>query len=281
MAMCRTAGFARVEHRATLPSGAGISCYRKWEPVSEPEAAVPELLAAGHATNFGINFDTRRDEYVSAVFRVPEGGVTTDGVTTDGVTTDGVTLDKLKPQAGEFGVRAISVSKLYSGAWQANFKLPPGLDAGWHEVTVRLDGAPASNAKRIAVDLPVDTSVMQITGMSDGTTWKPRALDLSKGNVLALWVTGLPENADRANLRVLLGGERLQVIFAEAGQVNARVPKETPSGRFKVEIEIGGVRSAPLALEVFGVVDSREKVDECHQPANGLQGRHIATSPSE
>jgi tRNA (mo5U34)-methyltransferase len=34
-AMCRTAGFACVQHRAIRPNGACISCYRQWEPVSE------------------------------------------------------------------------------------------------------------------------------------------------------------------------------------------------------------------------------------------------------
>src|SRR6185312_1700016 len=42
MAMCRTAGFARVEHRATLPNGACIACFRNWAcPV--PAASVAEI----------------------------------------------------------------------------------------------------------------------------------------------------------------------------------------------------------------------------------------------
>jgi hypothetical protein len=174
-----------------------------------------------------------------AVFQFPEGSVT---------------LDRVQPQVGEFGVRGISVSTLDSGAWQVNFKLPPGLEAGWRDVIVRMDGGPASNSKRIAVDLPANTSGIKITAVGDGTTWQANSLNLSTGNVLVLWVMGLPENADRANLRVLLGGERLPVVFVGAGQVNAEVPEETPSGRFEVEIEIdGGARSAPMAVEVSGV----------------------------
>jgi hypothetical protein len=97
MAMCRTAGFARVEHRATMPNGASISCYRKWESVREQGTAVPQLLEAVHNTNFGINFDTRRDDYVSAVFQFPEGCVT---------------LGSAQPQVGEFGVRGIAFRSL-------------------------------------------------------------------------------------------------------------------------------------------------------------------------
>jgi tRNA (mo5U34)-methyltransferase len=239
MAMCRTAGFARVEHRATLPLGACISCYRKWEPSSEQATKVPRLVEAVHNTNFGINFDTRRDEYVSALFQFPEAFVT---------------LDSVQPQVGEFGIRGIHVSSLDSGAWQINFKLPPGLEAGWHDVTVRVDGGPASNAKRIAVDLPANTAELKITAVADGTTWQPNSLDLREGNVLVLWIVGLPENADRANVRVFLGGQRLPVVFAGAGQVNAEVPDDAPSGRFEVEAEMNvGARSAPMAIEISGV----------------------------
>jgi uncharacterized protein (TIGR03437 family) len=123
-------------------------------------------------------------------------------------------------------------------------------------VTVRIDGGPPSNSRRIAVDLPPNTSGLKISGVSDGTTWELNSLDLRKGNVLALWVNGLPENADRANLRVLLGGQRLPVVFVSAEQVNAEVPHGILSGRFEVEIEIiGGARSEPIAIEVSGVVD--------------------------
>jgi len=161
---------------------------------------------------------------------------------------------------GEFGVRGIHVSSLDSGAWQVNFKLPPGLEAGWHDVTVRVDGGPASNSKRIAVDLPAGTSGIKITAVADGTTWQPNSLDLRRGNVLVLWVVGLPENADRANVRVLLGGQRLPVVFAGGGQVNAEVPDDAPSGCFEVEVEMnGGVRSAPMAIEISGVADERTR----------------------
>src|SRR5579862_8631799 len=78
MAMCRTAGFARVEHRATLPNGACIACYRKWEPVVTPDTMAPELLDAVHHTNFGINFQSRYDEYVLASFRWPGVDLTID-----------------------------------------------------------------------------------------------------------------------------------------------------------------------------------------------------------
>jgi tRNA (mo5U34)-methyltransferase len=73
MAFCRTAGFARVELCNELPTTAALACYRSWDDT--PDAAdaggeAPRLVAAHHNTNDGINFSSRRDEYVTAWFDV-------------------------------------------------------------------------------------------------------------------------------------------------------------------------------------------------------------------
>ncbi len=240
MALCRTAGFARVEHRATLPYGACVACFRKWEPAPSSGKAAPVLLDVFHHTNFGINFQSRYDEYVGAWFRAPD---------------DKISLETLQPQVDEFGVRAVHVSQSKEGVWQAQFKLPPGLPAGWHDVIVRTGGA-ASNPKRIAVDMPATASAVRITGLCDGTSWKPGMLDLREGSVLTVWVEGLPCNSDRANIHALLGGERLPVTFVspengqEPRQVNIPVPGEAPAGTLEVEILAGGCRSGPVEVRI-------------------------------
>src|SRR4051794_14178111 len=61
-ALCRTAGFARVEVNNVQDYGAAVTCRRKWDQVP-PNGA--KLLAAVHAENFGINFRADRGEYVS------------------------------------------------------------------------------------------------------------------------------------------------------------------------------------------------------------------------
>ncbi len=165
MAMCRTAGFARVEHRATLASGACIACYRGWEPVSELAAGAgamtaPELLDAIHHTNFGINFQARYDEYVLVSFRLPE---------------EVSTVDRFEPTVGEFGVCPVNLSRSESGVWRAKFKLPPGMTSGWHDVIVRVSGA-ASNPSRIAVDVPVPES-------ADPDSWSQGWQDVGAGCV--------------------------------------------------------------------------------------------------
>src|SRR5262249_29266089 len=49
LALCRSAGFARVEHLGTKHKHARIACYRHWEPLSGNPSTPPPVLAA--ATN--------------------------------------------------------------------------------------------------------------------------------------------------------------------------------------------------------------------------------------
>ena len=236
MAMCRTAGFARVEHRATMPFGASVACYRTWAPAGEPSGAAPELIGAFHCTNFGMNFQTRCDNYVGVSFRA----------------AGELALDDVRPEVSGYGVRPIHLSRAEDGSWRANFKLPPGLAPGWHEVTLRAGNSPSSNARRIAVDLPTDAGPVRIEGTRDGSTWEPNRLALGRGNVLSVWVSGLAESADHASIRVSLGGERLQIIFVEpaganpARQLNVHVPADAPAGELELEVN----RSAPVAIRI-------------------------------
>ena len=139
------------------------------------------------------------------------------------------TIEGTKPQVGEYGVRPYYVEKKEGGKWQANFKLPPGMTSGWHDVIVRIGGA-ASNPARIAVDVPVPPLPIRIHGVRDGKTWEPGVFNPANGNVLSAWVSDLPDNADRANVRAVLAGEPLPVHFispfgTETRQVNIPVPR--------------------------------------------------------
>jgi tRNA (mo5U34)-methyltransferase len=243
MAMCRTAGFARVEHRASLPNGACLACYRKWDSVADVNSFAPELLDAVHHTNFGINFHSKYDEYVLATFRTGE---------LDPSNGD----PRVEPQVGEFGSCPVHLSRSELGVWQTKFKLPPGLKPGWHNVSVRVCGV-VSSPRRIALDIPLHHSKIRIGGLTDGTSWEQGILDRKKGTVLSAWVTGMPENADRANVRVLLGGEQVPVIFVSppegwgARQVNIDVPEEVPAGLMELEISVGASKCLPGVVQII------------------------------
>jgi tRNA (mo5U34)-methyltransferase len=239
MAMCRTAGYARVEFRNVLEYSACLACHRHWEPAN-PRGPRVELLSVFHNTNTGINFDTRRDEYLSAGFKTEERALK---------------LPDVQPSVGGYGVRPIIVSDLGGGLWQSNFKLPPGLAPGWHEVSVAVRGGPASGGLRIAVDIPVPECAPRIAGIRDGATWAADALDLSSGRMLALWCAGLPENADRNNVHVTLNGTaRCPIQFispvGEIRQINVEVPQRFTAGSADAVVRVGTSASAPVQIRL-------------------------------
>ncbi|MEO8126368.1 MAG: DUF1698 domain-containing protein [Bryobacteraceae bacterium] len=179
MAFCRTAGFARVELRGVLDYGACVACHRTWSGPPDAPSPAPEMITVLN-TNFGINFDSGRDEYVACYFRTAESELR---------------LDEIEPEVAGYGVRPVHVSETTAGVWQANFKLPPGLQAGWHKVRIRLRNSAPSEAADIALDIPIGDAEISICGVRDAVTWSANSLDLSAGRFLCLWLTGLPPNA--------------------------------------------------------------------------------------
>jgi tRNA (mo5U34)-methyltransferase len=238
LAMCRTAGFARVELRANIEKSACVACYRHWEPASNGKEG-PELLRAVHNQNQGINFNSQRDEYVSIWFRwqgKPLG------------------RDDVQPEVDGYGVRPIHVSQFANDQWQANFKLPPGLKSGWKEVRVSVLGSRAGSAQSIAVDVPLLDLPIHLRSVTDGISWTSGQLDLKRGRAVSLWIEGLPGNADTNNLRVLLDGQPMLVTFVDAEekdgarQVNAELRSEVKPGEFAVAVELGSQRTNQVAL---------------------------------
>jgi hypothetical protein len=98
---------------------------------------------------------------------------------------------------------------------------------------------------------------LAIRSASDGVTWKEGEIDLSKGDRLAVWVAGLPENADRHNTRAWFGGELAEVVWVERGkpetarQVNVCVPEIGGQSAAQLWLEAGGGRSQPVSVRVL------------------------------
>src|SRR6185295_16182343 len=77
LAMCRTAGFARVEMLARDPTNVSLACFRKWEPEpTEPASDPPVLMSAVNTSTFGFNFAPIRDDYVACWFRTKSESLT-------------------------------------------------------------------------------------------------------------------------------------------------------------------------------------------------------------
>lgn len=243
--MCRTAGFARAELIEVHDYGAAVVCYRRWDVleaalVAAMVAAAPVLHAAVHAENFGVNFRSTEDEYIQ--FQAESTALWTP--------------ENVQPEVGGLGAAASSVVKGREGLWLCTCKLPPGLDAGWHSVRVRTEDSEWSNALRIAIDIPEHAAEIEITAACDGIDWTPGSFSL-RHRRFSLWVRGLPENVDLANVKVELDGQRHSVAFvgpADAAglrQINVLADARVGPGRCRVQAEFGGVRSPEFEIEAL------------------------------
>ena len=242
LAFCRTAGFARVELRNVIEHSACVACYRRWTAPARGAEPGPELIDASHNINFGVNFDSGADDYVSIWFHTE---------------APNLTLDDILPQVSEYGVRPLHLEPVGEHKWQANFKLPPGLVPGWHDVTVRIGQSRPSNPRRIAVAIPLTTAGLRLTGLCDGKTWIKGQMDRAQGHSISLWIAGLPENVDPNNIRVHLAGRRLSITYIETRsdgeprQVNVEVPNDVTPGTAQIDVEVADSRAEPADLQII------------------------------
>ncbi len=240
VAMCRAAGFARVELLDIEHGHAALACYRRWEPeMAEPKAEAPVMITAAHARNYGLNFRSRGDEYVACWFQAGARMVR---------------RPELRMEIGGYGVPCLHAHEEVTGRWMANFRLPPGLSPGWHEARLRFHDSGFSAVSRIAVDLPPHAETITVRAAFDGLAWTEGRL--TRGGIASFWILGLSANCDRNNIRVTLGGRRQPVEYVggpEADgfrQINAKVRPDQPSGEQEFVVEFAGVASAPLTVQV-------------------------------
>jgi uncharacterized protein (TIGR03437 family) len=121
---------------------------------------------------------------------------------------------------------------------------------------VRIATGSCGSTKRVAVDMPLEPATLQIEGVRDGSLWTSNSIDLRQGKALALWVKGLPEQADRNNLHVWVNGKPAEIVFlAEPGgasrQVNVQVPESLSAGAATVEIGLGDQPRLAIPIEVL------------------------------
>ncbi len=243
LAMCRAGGFARVELLQVSESNATVACYRRWEPPPQgPLEAAPDLVSVMNSRTLGHNFSTRKDEYIACWLRISRKAVT---------------RQQLRLEVDGLGVPALHVRRDIGDSWLANFRVPPGLEKGWKTLRLRFDNSGFSRALRIAIDLPVYASEIVLKGVYDGSTWEPGRVRAGERAFVSCWVKGLPENCDRANVRVYMGETRLVVEWIGEPdsegfrQVNAWVAGDFAKGECAFRVECAGVNSEPVTLIVI------------------------------
>jgi tRNA (mo5U34)-methyltransferase len=244
LAMCRSAGFVRVELLGTGDHHAVVACHRKWEaPPTELLSNPPDILTVENARTNGINFSTRKsEEYISVVFRAARGNVTTPEV--------------LRLEVDGLGAAALFVTP-EGDFLRATFYLPPGLEPGWHTVRMRFDDGGFGREFRVAVDLPLKVDQLVLKEVFDGLAWTKGQVTVGDRGYLSCWAGGLPENADRGNVRGFLGNKRLEVDYVGEPnadgyrQINAVVPGTTARGDQDFRLECGGVSSNSIVVRVI------------------------------
>ena len=245
LALCRAAGFARVELLCVVEQRAHVACYRHWEPEpKKPSQPRPVLTEALNLRTSEKQFESRRDDYVSLWFECD---------------TPGLTVANVLPEIGGFGVRPIFVGRKHENAWQLNCKLPPGLGAGPHDVRIRTVDSQFSALVSISVDLqqqPLDLGRLKIVGATDAETFDEYQVWLGKETWASLWVEGVPESVGRDGVKVRLGEAALPVSYLGPidkngyRQINVRLHPSTVAGEYPVAVGCGGAMSAPVRVRV-------------------------------
>src|SRR5450432_2410202 len=174
-ALCRSAGFPRVDLSNRHPYGAAMTCWRTWGDLpGAPVADAPQLLGVMNPDTHGINYRSTGDAYVTCRITAPNVALSRDTVF---------------PEVDAYGVRPVFVGEIEDAGCLVHFKLPPGLPPGWHEVRIRTTGSHPSDPQKIAIDIDSTPTALTIVGACDGVTWQPSQVSLSNA-YLSLWVDG-------------------------------------------------------------------------------------------
>jgi tRNA (mo5U34)-methyltransferase len=136
MALCRSAGFARVDFAHEANQRASLICSRQWRHRITPCAPAPLLNVAVNNRDFSVRFHPSKDEYLLCFFQTSESGLNRGDVCVD---VDGC------------GTPALLVVQTGETTWQADCLRPPYLTSGRHEVRLRTRDSDYSNTMDIFV----------------------------------------------------------------------------------------------------------------------------------
>ena len=237
LALCRTAGFARVQLESVLDHRAHVTCYRHWPEIENPREPAPYLTSVENAATRDRAFSSANDDYVAIWFNSPHADLTAADVL---------------PRIGPYGSHPVFLRNIGGDCWQVNCKLPPGLAPGRYAATLRTTNSPWGNSVRIGVDLSAEqrrqrpsttaASNIRIAIVTDGKTWERNVVHTGIDSCISLWVSGLPDQAARDVIAVWLDGNDLPAVYLSQPdaqglrQINAMLPSGTQPGDYTVAV---------------------------------------------
>jgi tRNA (mo5U34)-methyltransferase len=248
LAMCRAAGFARVNWESAIEDRAHLTCFRAWPELAESSGEAPVIVAVQNSETRTRSFSVRRDDYLSIWFRSG---------------APALTIDDVFPMVGPFGVRPVQIYSTGQNGWHIGCKLPLGLSPGMHAVKVRVRESAWSNLAPIPVDVPGSAprpfaagSQFSIAGATDGRTWEPGRVNTGAGSCVSVWIEGLAAAIPKQGVSLRLGAAEIPAVFVgepDAGgyiQVNALLPADLEPGRYPLTVTIFGAESEPFPVEL-------------------------------
>lgn len=253
MSFCRTAGFARVSLESVIDNRAHLTCYRQWD-TSPNTADQPRIVSVENAVSRDLGFSAAKDDYVAIWFKAGQAELSENEV---------------YPEIGPYGARPALLQNVGGDGWQAIVKLPPGLDAGWTPVKLRVRQSAFSNTVRIGVDVKEEDRserMQPTTGgeetrieiVADGKTWERNKVRMGcLSPSISLWVRGLEPGYRPSDVWVRLAGHDLPSVFVSQPdpmgltQVNALLPAGLPPQVTEVSLAIDNRATPPVPVEIL------------------------------
>jgi hypothetical protein len=250
LGFCRSAGFARVHFESVIDHRAHVTCYRKWAQ-REGNGRAPYITCVANSVSLDQKFSCANDDYLAIWFKYDEAGLDWDSVF---------------PEVRPYGTRPVYVQNTGGDGWQVNCKLPAGLTPGFYDVSVRAGGSSSSNVIRIGVDVPREQQRaaaeggepgdVTITLVTDGRTWHRGQVQVGVDSCVSLWVAGMPNGADRSDIKVRMDEAELPAIFLSEPdqeglrQINALLPAGLEPGETQVTVVFREKESRPQKVRL-------------------------------
>jgi hypothetical protein len=202
----------------------------------------PRLRDARNTRNNGVNFRSRKEEYVTLWFSTPVAELN---------------RKDLRPEIGGFGTQALFLKNQGAGDWMLNIRVPPGLKPGRHPVRLRTAESRFSNECYIYVDFDTDVGAIEIRSLCDGISWRENVCVTATGRFATLYAGGVAQNSDANNLQVVIDGVPVSPTFIgspdenESRQINFQCLRELPIGKYEISLRQAGRSSNIVVLEII------------------------------
>jgi hypothetical protein len=254
VALCRAAGFVRVEWKYMQEHRAGVLCRRTWEDApTRPAEPSPVIGSAVNNRTGDTLFHPGKDEYICLYFRAA---------------SQQIRKEDLRVEIDGIGVPVLTVSSHGGERWQANMRLPVRLSDGPHAIRLRLaDSGFGESATMYCGDRPaVSRSAItpdvtpELYRVSNGLS-ETREFHGHRSEYLCVcFHLGVP-HLGREDIVVEIGGVDCLPSFVgsadgwgpgEGWQANVKLPPELAPGVLSVRVRttLGAVSNSMEIVKV-------------------------------